>query len=75
MKKNKYSEYSDNLRKKLKNVIEKHKLPLYTVGLKTGVHRQIIKNFLSGKGLNYENGMALKTYVKFQMQKDNNEIL
>lgn len=61
---NKCTEYTDNLRNKLKKIVDTKNMTLYRIELQTGVHRQIVKSFLSGKGIVYENGMALRSFVK-----------
>jgi len=66
---NKYTEYTDALRNRLQKLIDTKNVSLYRVEMQTGVHRQIIKSFLNGKGIIYENGMALKTFVKNNMTK------
>lgn len=61
---NKCTEYTDSLRVKLKQLLDTKNVSLYRIEIQTGVHRQIIKSFLAGGGIVYENGMALKTFVK-----------
>lgn len=60
----KYSEYTDSLRQRLKELIDTKKVSLYRMQMQTGVHRQIIKNFLAGNKIMYDNGMALKIFIK-----------
>jgi len=67
----KFTAYTDNLRKKLKTHMEKSNLNTYQIETRTGVHRQIVARFVKEdvSGINYENGMAIRTYLK-QLMKD-----
>ena len=62
--------YTDSLRKKLKLHMEVNKCTLYRIEKITGLHRQTVKGFLKGAGLNYENGMSLRTFIKDHMKED-----
>ena len=62
----KFSAYTDNLRKKLRAHMDSYKLNTYQVETRTGVHRQIVARFVKEdfNGITYENGMALRTYLQ-----------
>lgn len=56
--------HSNNLRDELRKLIDTKNVSLYNIEMQTGVHRQIIKNFLNGRNLVYENGMTLKFFLE-----------
>lgn len=66
---NKYTPYTDNLRTKLKAHMEKNDLNTYQIETRTGVHRQIVARLVKEEysGITYENGMAIRTYLKQQL--------
>lgn len=66
----KFSAYTDNLRKKLRAHMDSYKLNTYQVETRTGVHRQIVSRFVKEdwSGINYENGMSIRTYLQQQMK-------
>jgi hypothetical protein len=62
----KFTAYTNNLRKKLKVHMEADSLNTYQIETRTGVHRQIVARFVKEdfNGITYENGMALRTYLQ-----------
>jgi len=62
----KFTAYTNNLRKKLKVHMETDSLNTYQIETRTGVHRQIVARFVKEdfNGITYENGMALRTYLQ-----------
>ena len=67
----KFTAYTNNLRKKLKVHMEVDSLNTYQIETRTGVHRQIVARFVKEdfNGITYENGMALRTYLQ-RLMKD-----
>jgi len=62
--------YTNSLRKRLKDHMHVNNVSAYKIEMLTGIHRQIVKNFVNGKGLNYENGMTIRTYIKSNLKND-----
>jgi DNA transposition AAA+ family ATPase len=62
--------YTDNLRNKLKQYMQKESVSMYYIQKQTGIHRQSVKKFLDGNGITYENGMKLKFVLKTNNNKE-----
>lgn len=56
--------YTDKLRKELQAYMDRQKLNPYRVGKASKVHRFVVTEFLKGKGLHYDSGMALRVYLR-----------
>lgn len=72
----KCTEYTNNLRKKLRAHMEKMNFNTYQIESRTGVHRQVVARFVKEdfSGLSYENGMAIRTYLQQVMKSEKNSV-
>lgn len=64
--------YTLNLKRKLKAMVDESVVSIGHIERYSGVHRWIVSRFLSDEdiGINYENGMALRTYyLNFKNQR------
>jgi hypothetical protein len=67
--------HTNALRKKLQEHVDKHKLSLYNVQKRSGIHRYVISEFLKGKGLHYESGMAIRVYLRNESFMENKQVV